>query len=145
MKCQALINFREELANIIDSFHYTEFKHNWPSGSLVPRVLKLKVLVLSCGKLSIYFQCVRVERFSDVSPRCVKGFARCSVYAFLKIKGKAGVLMMRNAWSISNCVYSYSMHLHQRPLSDFHNFTWHFLHISTDVKKGMDISFYAVM
>lgn len=42
MKCQALINSEERLANIIDSFHYTKSTYNWPRGSLP---LKLKVVV----------------------------------------------------------------------------------------------------
>lgn len=133
MKCQVLINSREKLANIIDSFHYTKSTHNWPSGSLLLRVLKLKLLVFSCE--NIYIFSFWVGRFTDDpifvagSRPCVLGFTGCSFYAYLKIKGKVGVLMMRNAWSISNRVYSYA--LHQRPLCVFHNFTWHFLHNST--------------
>lgn len=43
MKCQVLINSPEKLANIIDSFHYTESTYNWPLGSLLLNELKLKV------------------------------------------------------------------------------------------------------
>lgn len=36
MKCQVVINSREKLANIIDSFHYAKSTYNWPRGSLLP-------------------------------------------------------------------------------------------------------------
>lgn len=107
MKCQVLINSREKLANIIDSFHYTKSTYNWPRGSLLLRVLKLKVLVFSCGNVIFRFS-LSFFRWSylcsRISPLCER--FRCSLTCWLLEAFQTGVYSYALTSKAASCFSS---------------------------------------
>lgn len=107
MKCQVVINSREKLANIIDSFHYAKSTYNWPSGSLPPQRANVESSGFSAVEKILFLRCAlgflgRPLR-QTLPPHVLLSV---HLHANLEMKNKVEGLMMKIAQSILNwCLF----------------------------------------
>lgn len=104
MKCQVVINSREKLANIIDSFHYAKSTYNWPRGSLPPQRANVESSGFSAVENTLSEICTGFPRTAvaadSLPPLSVH------LHANLEMKNKVEGLMMKIAQSILNwCLF----------------------------------------
>lgn len=106
MKCQVVINSREKLANIIDSFHYAKSTYNWPGGSLLPLRTNVESSAFSAVEnIRVLLWVSSDGRLQQALPLLPNVSPSANLHASLQIQNEVEGLMMK----IARSVYSYAL------------------------------------